>query len=479
MAESPTDILTNILTPLAAGNPVDTIKMLTDWDKKNSAHSKMKNRMKSEVVNKLTQECFTVTEYQTILQIVKNNKTFTNRNKSWKQFNESFRPHLFHTKPAVGRANFFLVGGRDKDRFGCIHAVTAKVSDNGKGEREILVPSSQALVIQAVTLTFNAVEHYLESKGLDPKGLSRFNNHSISVQVGKLGQVYEGASLGLATSVAVLSAFLKHPVPGNLAFTGEVGITGEIERINGLDKKLEIAGYKEMKKVFIPADNKLPDDIDPRIDVSRQSSLNDIFGMVFDENEIKELVKVFNNKVQDTAKYSEDIFLQREKQRMLISIIGNRDPYGTPMGRPDEQSEGAVLTAFRRLQPGAVCLLAGKEKHIKKNAEKTKKILQQITTGDPRKIIIKSVEITNPTDYDQIYVSLSSALGGVKDLISNSEVFLSMSSGSSQIHSVLVHLLQTKEIKAYPIQVLEPRYAETWEDRVRIVRSKHLGIGCH
>ncbi len=469
--------MTNILSPLAAGNPVDTIKMLADWNKNNSAHSEIKKKIKSEVVNELIQERFTATEHSTILEIVTDNKIFTSRSKSWKLLNESSE-YLSLSSPAVGRANCLLVGGRGKDRFGCIHAITAKVSDNSKGGREIFASSSkQELLTQAVTLTFSAVEHYLESKGLSQKGLSRFNNHSISVQVGKLDHVYEGASLGLATAVAVLSAFLKHPVPGNFAFTGEVGITGEIGKINGLDKKIEAAGYKEMKQVFIPVDNKLPDGIDPRIKISSQSSLNDVFGTVFSENEIKGLVKVFNNKAQNTTGYSEDIFLRRGKQRLLISIVGNRDPYGAPMARPEEQSEGAVLTAFRRLQPDAVCLLAGKQKHINKNAEKTQKILQQITTGDKEKIIIKSVEITNPTDYDQIYVSLSSALGGVKDLINQSEVFLSMSSGSSQIHSVLVHLLQTKELKAYPVQVLEPHRAETWEDRVRLVKSKHLGIG--
>jgi hypothetical protein len=64
----------------------------------------------------------------------------------------------------------------------------------------------------------------------------------------------------------------------------------------------------------------------------------------------------------------------------------------------------------------------------------------------------------------------------VEDKIRDMEVFLSLSSGTPQMHAVLIDLIRSRRLEAHPLQVKEPRFAKSWEDRVRISKSEYLGI---
>ncbi len=65
----------------------------------------------------------------------------------------------------------------------------------------------------------------------------------------------DGPSAGIAIATAILSLVLNHKVKKNIAFTGEITLTGNIKKVGGLKEKI-ISAYNEgINKVYIPNAN--------------------------------------------------------------------------------------------------------------------------------------------------------------------------------------------------------------------------------
>ena len=69
------------------------------------------------------------------------------------------------------------------------------------------------------------------------------------------GMMVDGPSAGLAIAVCLYSAIRGIPVPGEAAFTGEMGLRGEIRPVGGVREKLEAAKKAGVRTAYIPADN--------------------------------------------------------------------------------------------------------------------------------------------------------------------------------------------------------------------------------
>ena len=65
----------------------------------------------------------------------------------------------------------------------------------------------------------------------------------------------DGPSAGTAMFLAVYSAFTETPVPNDIAFTGEIGIHGQVLPVGGVEEKLEAARMAGAKCVLIPGEN--------------------------------------------------------------------------------------------------------------------------------------------------------------------------------------------------------------------------------
>ncbi len=74
-----------------------------------------------------------------------------------------------------------------------------------------------------------------------------------------LKTLYDGASIGLALTLAILSAYLTKVIPGDLAFTGALDLhtanTGEIIGISGAEEKVLAAERAGIRKVYLPLQN--------------------------------------------------------------------------------------------------------------------------------------------------------------------------------------------------------------------------------
>ena len=77
----------------------------------------------------------------------------------------------------------------------------------------------------------------------------------VHLHFGEGAVVKDGPSAGVAIMVSMLSAVFNMPVEGNVAYTGEIDLFGNVFAIGGTLAKIQAAEQSGCSKVFIPRDN--------------------------------------------------------------------------------------------------------------------------------------------------------------------------------------------------------------------------------
>jgi hypothetical protein len=161
----------------------------------------------------------------------------------------------------------------------------------------------------------------------------------------------------------------------------------------------------------------------------------------------------------------------RQVVRILISPIGNRDPYS-----PDG-TEGAALTICRYLEPDIVYLLPTAERpdvrdSTHQNARKTQKEIN-IISPDIR-VYIKDMDINDPTDFDRILPEMERILARIQEETDfEREFYFNVTSATPQIQASCLLAVTSGIISAKALQVADPRYA-SGNLRVREVPTMRL-----
>lgn len=83
-----------------------------------------------------------------------------------------------------------------------------------------------------------------------------FGNQDVFVNVAGGLRVTEPA-IDLALAVALVSSLQDIPVPRNVCFTGEVGLSGEIRQVQQIEKRVAEAARLGYKKIYIPAGSQI------------------------------------------------------------------------------------------------------------------------------------------------------------------------------------------------------------------------------
>jgi DNA repair protein RadA/Sms len=79
-------------------------------------------------------------------------------------------------------------------------------------------------------------------------------NQDVFVSVAGGGRVVEpGADLGIV--IAAASSYLERPVPGDVLILGEVGLTGEVRAVSGVEARLRAAAQLGFKSAVVPRSN--------------------------------------------------------------------------------------------------------------------------------------------------------------------------------------------------------------------------------
>jgi ATP-dependent Lon protease len=102
-------------------------------------------------------------------------------------------------------------------------------------------------------IAVSLVRERLHRFGIDPAIVKKTDIH-IHVPEGAVPK--DGPSAGIALTLCLLSAFTRIPVPPDVAFTGEVSLTGACLAIGGLNEKALAALQAGVKTLRLPAQNK-------------------------------------------------------------------------------------------------------------------------------------------------------------------------------------------------------------------------------
>jgi ATP-dependent Lon protease len=95
---------------------------------------------------------------------------------------------------------------------------------------------------------FNAASVIRAVAGIDPA------DHDLHVNVVGGGNI-DGPSAGLAFFLALYSALTKHPLPQDVAVTGEVSLAGNVRAVGGVVEKLYAARQAGMRAIVLPREN--------------------------------------------------------------------------------------------------------------------------------------------------------------------------------------------------------------------------------
>jgi len=122
---------------------------------------------------------------------------------------------------------------------------------SGKGQI-IMTGKLGDVMKESAQIAVSLVRERLHRFGIDPAIVKKTDIH-IHVPEGAVPK--DGPSAGIALTLCLLSAFTKIPVSPDIAFTGEVSLTGACLAIGGLNEKALAALQAGVKTLRLPAQN--------------------------------------------------------------------------------------------------------------------------------------------------------------------------------------------------------------------------------
>ena len=123
---------------------------------------------------------------------------------------------------------------------------------SGKGQI-IMTGKLGDVMKESAQIAVSLVRERLHRFGIDPAIVKKTDIH-IHVPEGAVPK--DGPSAGIALTLCLLSAFTRIPVAPDIAFTGEVSLTGACLAIGGLNEKALAALQAGVKTLGLPAQNK-------------------------------------------------------------------------------------------------------------------------------------------------------------------------------------------------------------------------------
>lgn len=122
---------------------------------------------------------------------------------------------------------------------------------SGKGQL-IMTGKLGDVMKESAQIAVSLVRERLHRFGIDPAIVKKTDIH-IHVPEGAVPK--DGPSAGIALTLCLLSAFTRTPIAPDIAFTGEVSLTGACLAIGGLNEKALAALQAGVKTLRLPAQN--------------------------------------------------------------------------------------------------------------------------------------------------------------------------------------------------------------------------------
>lgn len=139
------------------------------------------------------------------------------------------------------------------------------------------------------------------------------------------------------------------------------------------------------------------------------------------------------------------------ESKTLITFIGRQDPLNK------DGKEGPLLTLLKKHEEvfDHIVLIHTPEEEFVKNANATKMAIQKIHHKVDVKIV--KIEISDPTDHVQVFKGLKGLFKKVIEDFRNSDFYISLTSGTPQMHIAVFLLVASGEFSATMLYMPDPR----------------------
>lgn len=178
-----------------------------------------------------------------------------------------------------------------------------------------------------------------------------------------------------------------------------------------------------------------------------------------------------------------------KRTKVLLSFVGNRDPWPSSEEKPEEipescpegpDGEGAILELCKCLHPDILYLFpSGKKGNEANNTERRAERIREIlaTRSPDLSCRILPMNVQDATDFEQLSVALEEnvdvMLRGLGETVDSAEFHFNCSSGTPQMTALAYVFVNTGRISGC---VLQQCKAPNYKPRVREVKATFLAV---
>ena len=146
---------------------------------------------------------------------------------------------------------------------------------------------------ESAQIALSLVRERLQRFGVDPAIVRKTDIH-IHVPEGAVPK--DGPSAGIALTLSLLSAFTRTPVSPDIAFTGEVSLSGDLLPIGGLNEKALAALDAGVKTLYLPTQNEkdvveLPAPAKKGLKIHTKEHIDELIAILFPQAKKKTAAK--------------------------------------------------------------------------------------------------------------------------------------------------------------------------------------------
>ena len=155
-----------------------------------------------------------------------------------------------------------------------------------KGEGKVKVTGSIGKVMnESVEVALSYIKSNCSNFDID---INLFKEQDFHIHIEEGAVKKDGPSAGITITSAIISLLKDKVITNDISMTGEITLRGKILPIGGLKEKLIAASVNNIKRVFIPVDNKpdleeIPDAIKDKIEIILVRDYLDVYYYLFNE----------------------------------------------------------------------------------------------------------------------------------------------------------------------------------------------------
>ena len=156
------------------------------------------------------------------------------------------------------------------------------------GTGNIKITGSVGKVMEeSVEVAFSYIKSNAQNFEVD---YNLFSTKDFHIHIEEGATTKDGPSAGITIVSTILSLLKDKVISNDISMTGEITLRGKVLPIGGLKEKLISASVNNIKKVFIPVDNKtdleqIPEEIKNKIEIVLVRDYLDVYYYLFNNEE--------------------------------------------------------------------------------------------------------------------------------------------------------------------------------------------------